>query len=249
MSSIRQTYMILCVGGNRIVTRVRNLTMYQYGSTIGPSRFPKFVNPLTHGQSMLPRPVVKSRPINLGHTIMKNCQWLRFISKCVEMLTIKHLFLDKSEKSLFVRNKVRAAKKLIPPCLRICNTFFTQMIMVGSPNENSGQIPAHLDNDDHITALVSIGDNEMYGGSTCYYEGQSLKECKKRHEIKFRNLNVQIGYFDSVIHGSLSWNNNLRGVISFSLQKKVLHHFEQFGNHFYQQYINDLYPSGEFLAT
>ena len=241
--------MILCAGGNRIITRVRNLTMYQYGSTIGPSRFPKFVNPLTHGQSMLPRPVVKSRPNNLGHTIMKNCQWLRFISKVVEMLTIKHLFLDKSEKSLFVRNKVRAAKKLIPPCLRICNTFFTQMIMVGSPNENSGQIPAHLDNDDHITALVSIGDNEMYGGSTCYYEGQSLKECKKRHEIKFRNLNVQIGYFDSVIHGSLSWNNNLRGVISFSLQKKVLHHFEQFGNHFYQQYINDLYPSGEFLAT
>ena len=63
--------------------------------------------------------------------------------------------------------------------MHICNTFFTQMIMVGSPNENQGQIPAHLDHDDYITALVSIGDNDMYGGSTCYYEGQSLNKYKK----------------------------------------------------------------------
>ena len=64
--------MILCSGGNKIVTKVRNLTLYQYGGTIGPSRFPKFVNPLKHGQSMLPRPVVKILPKNVGHTIMKN---------------------------------------------------------------------------------------------------------------------------------------------------------------------------------
>ena len=61
-------------------------------------------------------------------------------------------------------------------------------------------------------------------------------------------MNVQIGYFESVIHGQSSWNNKLRGFISFSLQKKLMNHFEKFGNRFYQQYINELYPSGEFLA-
>ena len=141
------------------------------------------------------------------------------------MLTINHLFLNKSEISLLVRDKVRASKNLIPLCLRIYDTFFTQMIIVGSSNENHGQIPAHLDHDDYITALVSIGDKDMYGGSTCYYDGQSLNEYKKRHEIKFRNLNVQTSYFDSVVHGSSPWNNNLRGAISFSLQKKLLNHF------------------------
>ena len=61
-------------------------------------------------------------------------------------------------------------------------------------------------------------------------------------------MNVQIGNFNKVFHGAEDWNNNLRGVISFSLQKNLLMHFMLFGNQYYSQYVTANYPSGEFTA-
>ena len=60
--------MLFCSGGNRIVTTVRKLTMYQYGGTIGASKYSKFRNRNTKKESMLPRSVIKSRPNNVGYT-------------------------------------------------------------------------------------------------------------------------------------------------------------------------------------
>ena len=65
---------------------------------------------------------------------------------------------------------------------------------------------------------------------------------------EFKNLNIQIGNFDKVHHGSSEWNENLRGVISFSLQKKLMNHFANHGSRFYSQYIRANYPSGAFTA-
>ena len=168
--NVEHTYRILCAGGNRIVTRVRKQIMYQYGGTIGPSRYPRFYDRNLSKISMLPRPVVKSRPGNIGHCLMQNCLWLKKVVKHVEFLTLKHLISDKSEMSLIIREHVHQCKKIIPPCLRICDTFFTQIILVGNFDDPVGDIPLHLDPEDHITALLSIGSPTVKGGSTLYYE-------------------------------------------------------------------------------
>ena len=130
------------------------------------------------------------------------------------------------------------------------DTFFTQMIMVGSFNCNCGQIPIHMDCDDFITALLSVGgSSEIRGGSTFYVE-QKMKNGKKlfgiSNKITFQNGNVQIGCFDNVLHGTNSWNDCMRGVINFSMQKKLLNHFYQYGTKPYLSYVSAGYPSGQF---
>ena len=93
------------------------------------------------------------------------------------------------------------------------------MILVGDPNADHGEIPIHTDNDDYITALVSIGTNNIRSGHTNYYETRKKNSYMLSHSVEFKNLNIQIGNFDKVYHGSSEWRENLRAVISFSLQK------------------------------
>ena len=144
--------------------------MFQYGATIGPAQYPKFVNPMTYRDSMLPRPVVKSRPNNCGYLLLRNFQWIKKLSMIVEKATFDHLNEDKTENSLSLLQCIEFSIKNIPSCLRIYDTFFTQMILIGDPNTDHGEIPIHTDNDDYITALVSIGTNNIRSGHTNYYE-------------------------------------------------------------------------------
>ena len=45
------------------------------------------------------------------------------------------------------------------------------MIMVGSFNSKEGNIPIHVDDDDFVTALLSIaGSSQISGESTLYIE-------------------------------------------------------------------------------
>ena len=84
-------YKILCAGRTRIKTWKRNLLMFQYGSTIGPARYPFFINLKTKSNSMLPRPVVRSRPGNFGHLVMNACAWLIHLCRYVESIAIQLL--------------------------------------------------------------------------------------------------------------------------------------------------------------
>ena len=36
------SYRMLCLGGNNIFTKKREINMYQYGGTIGPAKYPTF---------------------------------------------------------------------------------------------------------------------------------------------------------------------------------------------------------------
>ena len=62
-------------------------------------------------------------------------------------------------------------EKIIPQTLGLYNTFFTQMILVGKCNEckNLG-IPPHLDEDDIISRIITLGSSND-GGDTNYYDG------------------------------------------------------------------------------
>ena len=123
------------------------------------------------------------------------------------------------------------------------------MILVGSCNDTFGDIPIHLDPEDHITALLSIGNDTVKGGGTLYYQKEKEDNFILKFEIPFICGNVQIGKYDRVVHGSQTWNGGLRGVINFSLQKRILSHFVKYGSTYYQQYINADYPSGDFSVV
>jgi len=123
------------------------------------------------------------------------------------------------------------------------------MILVGSCNDSVGDIPIHLDPEDHITALLSIGTDTVKGGGTLYYQKETEDNFILKIEIPFNCGNVQIGTYDRVVHGSQSWYGGLRGVINFSLQKRILRHFIKHGTTYYQQYIDAGYPSGDFMAV
>ena len=248
----KMTYKMLCCGGNRIKTKTRNMVMFQYGGTVGPSQFPTFSFKHEEDRHMLPRPVVKSRPGNIGHKLMTESTWLKHLCKDIERLTINHLRSIKNQTSDYILKQIEFCKNIVPPCLRICNTFFTQMIMVGSFNSDCGRIPIHVDGDDFITALLSVGgSSKIQGGSTFYVEKDMWKDNKLfkiSTKIPFRNGNVQIGCFDNVLHGTNGWNDCMRGVINFSMQKKLLNHFHMYGTKPYCSYVSAGYPSGKFHA-
>ena len=135
--NIMSTYKLLSAGGTRLRTSKRVQVMFQYGGTIGPARYPTFVSSnKLNKKHMLPRPVVKSRPYQLGHILMTKCTWLIKLCQHVESLTLN--YLQENESQLTVHqthqrtqltvsalDRALFSKKHIPPCLRICDTFFT----------------------------------------------------------------------------------------------------------------------------
>ena len=215
---------MLCVGGNKLYTKKRELSMYQYGGTIGPARYPTYELGTDGIKHMMPRPVVKSRPHRFGNKLMTECKWLIELIQDIETLTLKHIAEDTSPTSVMIKEYVKDRKALIRKCLRICNTFFTQMILLGDHDQTAGRIPLHMDTDDHITALFSIGNESMNGkeGETVYIEksypdvGVTIKK-----RIPFSHGNLQIGYYDEVIHGTVQWFEGKRFVMNLSLQKKI----------------------------
>ena len=188
-------YNILCFGGNRLVTKKRRVVMYQYGSTIGAAHYPLFWNVKSNKHSMLPRPVVNSRPGNVGSLIMRSSRWFRNLCKDLELITIQYLEEEDSEYSRQIRRHTIACKSIVPDCLRMCSTFFAQMFVVGQAGNSEGEIPLHLDSGDYINVLVHLGDQSVEGGETIYHNGLSKKDTGKMVlSHHFKHGRVQIGY-------------------------------------------------------
>ena len=82
--------------------------------------------------------------------------------------------MDSSKRSADILQLRDKFKNIMPRCLRICDTFFTMMIVVGGFS-GTKEIPLHKDNDDHINTIVSIGNNVTEGGMTVYYSGVNIK--------------------------------------------------------------------------
>ena len=119
------------MGGNHCKTARRILQMYQYGGTIGYSRYPLYRIEGWSKDRMLPRPVVKSRPSNgLGYYIMENTQWFIDLVHDIEDLVVKHLLSVDTNESKNILKWCNFSKKRIPKCLRICDTFFNQFVLV-----------------------------------------------------------------------------------------------------------------------
>ena len=243
-------YKMICRGGNRIRTKKRNLTMYQLGGTIGAAKFPCYMKPTSASRHMLPRPVVSCRPpFSTGFVFLSNNKWLQDFIQDIERLLIE--FLKRKRTPMFqeILSHVMFSRHKLHSSLRICDTCFTSMIAVGDLKPN-GNIPMHLDENDYVTALISIGTDNIVGGETVYYNGISEDALGSQIlSVPYQHGRLQIGFYDHIYHGANPWINGQRGVINLSIQKNLLQHFYREGDHYYNQYIQAGYPSGDFVAT
>ena len=65
------------------------------------------------------------------------------------------------------------SEKVIPQSLRLCVTFFTQMVIAGKCNDiSNNRMPPHIDVDDIISYIITL-DSPKSGGDTDYCDGIS----------------------------------------------------------------------------
>ena len=148
-------------------TKKRNMIMYQFGGITGWAQTPFYMRENCNLNHMFPRPFVSCRPGNFVHLLLNEDNWLRYLSNIVESHTFYFLKDENTSMSRDILKRTEVCKKNLPKCLRICDTFFTSMIVVGDFS-GTDYITLHTDKDEYINAKVSIGNSEVSGGSTVY---------------------------------------------------------------------------------
>ena len=97
-----------------------------------------------------------------------------------------------------------------------------------------------MDDHDIVSLFTTVGDSDVTGGSTVYYDGGS--KFKKGNptgtcgnvvaETKFKHGQFQVGPFEKVVHSGQKWTGR-RGVLSFYLTAGILEHFKKYGDEHY----------------
>ena len=224
------------------------INMYCVGSTIGAARYPRFFNPVSKTNSMLPRPVVNSRPGGLSFTLYQK-PWFKEMAKIMENCLFSHL--NSLDKTIEYNNgliKSIEVAKTIPKSLCVCGTIFHQLFIVTS-NKTFKEIKPHKDQNDLVNCLLTLGVT-VNGGDVIFYEDdlKSYDKMKsKRISIPWEHGRILIGNFNEVLHSVEPWDGSLF-FLNFAIKIPILKHFEQHGTKYYDQYEKENFPSKDFLA-
>ena len=247
-SCFMTTYNTIKKTGTYLRSSQRKIPMYLFGSTIGASQFPQYLD--SNGHHNLPRPYRNYKPGSPARAITDSHWFTEFamdVEKCViEFLKEIYPYHKKAELTLFL---MATAKAMIPQECRISNTAFNHMTLLGNLNhESSMNIGAHIDDQDIVTALFHVG-KPIKGGETHYYSGKSKKEkgdvmiC-----VPFKHGRLQVGFFDDTVHCATNWEG-IRGGINFNLKKNVLSFFmNKKLRKYYDQYAEAGFPLEDFVA-
>ena len=231
---------------------LRECTMYSYGSTRGPTNWPRFeFSPGCYDS--LPRPYPTSKPGQKIHQELFDCVWFKDLVRTVEDLTLYYLthFAKNRQypEDLHALYAYHRSKKIIPNSLRICGSVFTNLTI--TTNSRGEAVKPHMDEDDIMTAVLHIGDVTK-GGETEYYHGHSevKKQLKHRaHLIPFKHGKLQLGYFHKVNHGVRKWSaKESRYALNFIMKKSVYDHFDDYGDIFYNQLVDRGYYAPGLVA-
>ena len=241
-TSFRKTLKKLTVCGEYNKTKKRSTPMYCYGSTITCTRYPKF---FADGRpQILPRPYFTSKPNQKGFNLLKT-SWMGSFLHEVEHHVLHYLHNlcpDKHLKKVTLLN-IELSRKIIPPCLRLGDSFFTHMSVFGTISKEDGKMPIHFDERDIISCVFHLG-KVASGGSTSYYSGDSPSSPGDRiHQVPFKHGTLQIGFFNKVLHGVDEWEGQRCG-IQLNIKKDVLAHFVKYGTTHYDKYRLSGYPQG-----
>lgn len=237
-------------GGTEMTTPTRSVPMYCYGSTMFGGPTPKFVDQNTREKHMLPRPYGTYRPGELGDQLLQK-EWMKdLISFLMDQLWmhIHNLREEDEPEARRLAGIVRDSCDLIHPSLRIGDSCFTQFHAVGDRDAKGAHVNLHKDAKDLITIIVTL--SLVYkGGATVYYTGDSVTKNIGRlsKEVPFVHGRVQIGSYDTVIHGVKPFNGT-RVTLNFNLKSNTLTHFQENGDKFYLQYYNSGLPKEMFIA-
>ena len=241
-SSFQKTLRKLIIFGEYNKTKKRSTPMYCYGNTITYTRFPKF---FADGRPQIsPRPYFTSKPSEKGAKLM-NISWMNSFLHEVEDHVLHYLYNycpDKNLRKVTLLN-VELARKIIPQCLQLGNSFFTHMSVFGTVSKEDGEMPLHFDERDIISWVFHLGKVNS-GGSTSYYSDSSPSSPSDRvHQVQFRHGTLQIGFSNKVLHGIDKWEGQRCG-IQLNIKKDVLVHFVKFGTVHYDKYRLSGYPQG-----
>ena len=149
---------------------------------------------------------------------------------------------DKNLRKVTLLN-VELARKIIPQCLRLGDSFFTHMSVFGTVSKEDGEMPLHFDERDIISCVFHLGYVKS-GGSTSYYSGTSPSSPGERvYQVQFKHGTLQIGFFNKILHGIDKWEGQRCG-IQLNIKKDLLAHFVKFGTEHYDKYRLSGYPQG-----
>ena len=234
----------------------RSSEMHSVGSTCGFTNWPRYeYRPDRY--SALPRPYMNSKPGGPSNQFMKE-PWFVELAQTLDSLVFYYL-TEKSRNSEYCRHALSIyhhSKTIIPECLRICGTAFTNVTMVGESTEKdawgeklSNEMSAHVDHDDIITAILHVGDIPTWMGRTQYWDHKPSKfdNIPCNTEL-FVHGKVQIGLFHKVYHGHKRWNSGNRFAFNFIMKKSIYDHFDDYGDLFYSQLQDRDYDSYGLLA-
>ena len=227
--------------------RGEKVNMVVFGTSTGASTAPKFRNEQGN-HVMLPRPVLHSKPTEKGAILMSK-QWFKNLTTVLEQLTISHVKKQIDNKAIM--KTINFVKSNIHSTLRICDSCFTQMVILWSPNEeanslNTSGMKEHIDIDDCLTCILTLGDVE-YGGNTNYYNGITKSGLMKStgslmKTVPFEHGQVQIGNYRDIVHGVSPWVGQ-RITFNYHIQISVVNHFIQYGNNAYENYRKLKFPA------
>ena len=224
-----------------------DVQMHVFGASIGASNYP-IIQTREGKNIVLPRPVKNSKPNEQGEKVMK-MPWFKELVQLLEKLTIEHQY-KLNERGEYM-NMLNYIKKEIHPTLRIANSCFTQMVVIQQillkdQIGNPSGIKEHIDEDDFLTCIVTLG-GVMQGGNTNYYDGvtrfkkiQSLGKLQKT--VPFAHGQIQIGNYSDIIHGVTPWVGD-RVTLNFHIQISVINHFLVHGNSAYDGYRKKGFPA------
>ena len=213
---------------NKGSMRQHGLATYGSSVTAACQKF-QFLNAhAKKGRSMLPRIIKKSYPGTAGWNYL-HASWLLQMAQQAETIIL--------ECNPALKKNLLAIKKLIPQELRIGGTFLTGLSLVG--DTSNGHNHPHLDNNDYVSLIVSVG-HTVRGGDTQYYNADPKKNGTVVAQTEYGHGQFQCGKFEKVFHGASAWEGK-RGVFSFYVNTSIYNHFLQFGPQYYLKAREKMY--------
>jgi len=223
--------------------------MYCAGSTIGPARKP-FMR-IDGKRKMLPRPYRACLFGNSGYHFMKRT-WVIEFFKCIEAMALH--FLTFHYKHCPDNNRILSnillSKKIVPNDLRICDTFFTQLSVVGDMSflNCSAKINPHVDKDDIFSAIIHFGKIDS-GGDLLFFKNKDTNiKGNLNHVVKFKHGMVHFGSFHSIYHAVDPWKGS-RGSMVLNVKSSMIDHFSKQGNIYYNTYKHCKYPKDDYFIV
>ena len=168
--------------------RSKDTIMFGLKSTITATHWPHFLYDGT--AHTLPRPYKNCKPHKISWKRMKQ-HWFQKLSTVLEYLVFQYFStIEKTQHTLQVLSDLEGIKSIVPDCLRIANTIFTQITIATSNGNNN--METHIDDGDIICAVLHLGDVKK-GGSTLYFD--KLEDSEKGKEtcsVVFEHGRIQI---------------------------------------------------------